>query len=105
MAEAVFAMATTGGVDTTTTHIASHDVHVNDEERRIVMYFHGLDAFAKQATRVAVSENGVDFTTYPDTLGRSYFRASDTGVQSMRWPCRGNFIAPKMAMRTSKLGR
>jgi len=27
MAEAVFAMATTGGVDTTTTHIASPDVH------------------------------------------------------------------------------
>lgn len=62
-------------VEATTTHIASPDVHVNDEERRIVMYFHGLEAFAKQATRVAVSENGIDFTTNPEILGRTYFRA------------------------------
>ena len=61
--------------EATTTHIASPDVHVNADERRIVMYFHGLEAFAKQATRVAVSENGIDFTAKPEILGRTYFRA------------------------------
>lgn len=61
--------------EATTTHIASPDVHVNEDERRIVMYFHGLEGFAKQATRVAVSENGIDFTAKPEILGRTYFRA------------------------------
>lgn len=61
--------------EATTTHIASPDVHVNEDERRIVMYFHGLEDFAKQATRVAVSENGIDFTAKPEILGRTYFRA------------------------------
>lgn len=61
--------------EATTTHIASPDVHINGKERRIVMYFHGLEAFAKQATRVAVSENGIDFTAKPEILGRTYFRA------------------------------
>ncbi len=60
--------------EATTTHIASPDVHIDAEERRIVMYFHGLEAFAKQATRVAVSTNGIDFSTKPEILGRTYFR-------------------------------
>lgn len=60
--------------EATTTHIASPDVHVNDEDRRIIMYFHGLESFAQQATRVAVSENGIDFTAHPEILGRTYFR-------------------------------
>ena len=62
-------------VEATTTHIASPDVHVNEAERKIVMYFHGLEAFAKQATRAAVSENGIDFTAKPEILGRTYMRA------------------------------
>ncbi len=61
-------------VEATTTHIASPDVHVNAKERKIVMYFHGLEAFAKQATRVAVSDDGIDFTAKPEILGRTYFR-------------------------------
>ena len=61
-------------VEATTTHIASPDVHVNAKERKIVMYFHGLEAFAKQATRVAVSDDGIDFPAKPEILGRTYFR-------------------------------
>jgi hypothetical protein len=38
------------------------------------MYFHGLSAFGRQETRVAVSTDGLRFETRPDTLGRSYFR-------------------------------
>ena len=31
----------------TTVHIASPDVHVDEKSRRIIMYFHGLDAFRR----------------------------------------------------------
>lgn len=60
--------------EATTPHIASPDVHVDEENRRIVMYFHGLEGFAYQATRVALSENGIDFTARPEILGKTYFR-------------------------------
>ncbi len=59
----------------TATHIASPDVHVDDDNRRIVMYFHGLEGFASQASRVALSENGIDFQARPEILGRTYLRA------------------------------
>lgn len=42
-------------------HIASPDVHVDHEKKRIVMYFHGLDAFASQVSRVALSSDGLNF--------------------------------------------
>lgn len=56
-------------------HIASPDVHIDDEKKRIVMYFHGLDAFASQVSRAAVSEDGITFVARPQVLGRSYMRA------------------------------
>lgn len=59
----------------TTPHIASPDVHVDHANRRFVMYFHGLDAFASQATRAAVSTNGIDFEARPELLGKTYLRA------------------------------
>ena len=58
----------------TATHIASPDVHVDDERRRIVMYFHGLEGFGRQVTRVALSENGIDFRARPEILGKTYLR-------------------------------
>ncbi|MEX2617471.1 MAG: hypothetical protein WD767_15365 [Alphaproteobacteria bacterium] len=60
--------------EASTPHIASPDVHVDDENRRIVMYFHGLESYAKQATRVAVSADGIAFSARPEILGRTYFR-------------------------------
>ena len=60
--------------DATTPHIASPDVHIDDKSKRIVMYFHGLESYAKQVTRVATSTNGIDFTALPEILGSSYFR-------------------------------
>jgi hypothetical protein len=56
-------------------HIASPDVHVDEAGRRFVMYFHGLEAFAHQATRVATSPDGVRFRARPEILGMTYFRA------------------------------
>ena len=61
-------------LEATTPHIASPDVHVDRKERRIVMYFHGLDDVATQVTRVATSQNGIDFVAQPEILGRPYFR-------------------------------
>ena len=59
----------------TTPHIASPDVHVDDAGRRIVMYYHGLEAAGRQVTRAAVSANGIDFESGRDVLGRTYMRA------------------------------
>ncbi len=55
-------------------HIASPDVHVDDERGEIVMYFHGLVGVADQQTRVAVSTDGVHFRAEPELHGPSYFR-------------------------------
>ncbi len=59
----------------TTPHIASPDVHVDDANRRIVMYFHGLEAFARQVTRVATGPDGIHFEARPEILGKTYLRA------------------------------
>jgi hypothetical protein len=58
----------------TTPHIASPDVHVDAERRRIVMYFHGLESAGDQVSRVAIASNGIDFVARPEVVGRSYMR-------------------------------
>lgn len=60
--------------DATLPHIASPDVHVDEAGRRIVMYYHGLEAFGVQRTRVAVSPDGIHFTPQGGTLGPAYMR-------------------------------
>lgn len=59
----------------TTPHIASPDVHVDEAERRIVMYFHGLESLGRQVSRVAISNDGISFEALPEILGRTYMRA------------------------------
>ncbi len=61
--------------DAVTPHIASPDVHVDEAERRVVMYFHGLDGLGIQVSRAAVSSNGIDFAARPEVLGPPYLRA------------------------------
>ena len=58
-------------------HIASPDVHVDTANRRVVMYFHGLERFGYQCTRVATSPDGLAFQARPEVLGKTYFRAWD----------------------------
>ena len=75
-----FAPAGTPGIpdalaDATTPHVASPDVHVDEANRRFVMYFHGLAAFGVQRTRVALSADGLRFEAREPLLGPSYFRA------------------------------
>ena len=67
-------MSHDGLFEATTPHIASPDVHVDDANRRIVMYFHGLDGVSAQVTRVATSPDGIHFRARPERLGRSYMR-------------------------------
>jgi len=62
-------------VDMTVPHIASPDVHVDHENQQIVMYFHGLEKFGLQLSRVATSRDGIDFTARQELLGRTYMRA------------------------------
>ena len=71
-------------------HIASPDVHVDEQNQRIIMYYHGpaiarADAqhdpvtqrFATlggQRSLVATSADGINFTSGQELLGSSYFR-------------------------------
>ena len=55
-------------------HIASPDIHIDDEKREIRMYFHGPVLPTKQMTRVALSTDGIHFTCLSELLGPSYFR-------------------------------
>ena len=70
-------MSHDGLFEATTPHIASPDVHVDDANRRIVMYFHGLDGVSTQVTRVATSADGIHFQARPERLGRTYMRVFD----------------------------
>jgi hypothetical protein len=60
-------------------HIASPDVHVDTEKRRILMYFHcpaegtGKD-IDQQKTSLATSADGLTFTPQSKALGPAYFR-------------------------------
>lgn len=55
-------------------HIASPDVHVDNENQKIIMYYHGLEGPAFQHSRVATSDDGIDFLAREENIGRSYFR-------------------------------
>lgn len=56
-------------------HIASPDVHVDHENHRIVMYFHGPATTGKgQTTFAATSVDGLHFNAHPEALGPSYAR-------------------------------
>jgi len=45
--------------EATTPHIASPDVHVDEANRRIIMYYHGLNGLGQQVTRAATSGDGI----------------------------------------------
>jgi hypothetical protein len=57
------------------THIASPDVHVDSENKRIIMYYHGLESYGTQLSRVATSHDGINFKARPEIIGPNYWRA------------------------------
>jgi hypothetical protein len=56
-------------------HIASPDVHVDHERKEIVLYFHGLERFNVQITRVATSADGISFAPLQESVRHPYLRA------------------------------
>ncbi|MFN8539464.1 MAG: hypothetical protein U0232_18540 [Thermomicrobiales bacterium] len=57
-------------------HLASPDIHIDNERRVMRMYYHGccLPEPPHQFTRVALSTDGVHFTAREEILGVSYWR-------------------------------
>ncbi|MEO5756873.1 MAG: sulfotransferase [Mesorhizobium sp.] len=56
-------------------HIASPDVHIDQQNRRFVMYFHGPTQSGQgQTTFAATSVNGLHFEPRSEALGPSYAR-------------------------------
>jgi hypothetical protein len=56
-------------------HIASPDVHVREDRKEIVMYYHGLEGFRSQMTRVATSTDGIHFKAREEIIAYPYLRA------------------------------
>ena len=61
-------------LEVTAPHIASPDVHIDEVNQQLIMYYHGLEGLGYQATRVATSKDGVFFQAQPQILGLTYFR-------------------------------
>ncbi len=55
-------------------HIASPDVHIDDENHRLIMYFHGPYPEGGQQTAMSESTDGLNFAAHDVRLGTSYFR-------------------------------
>ena len=56
-------------------HVASPDIHIDDDAREIRMYYHGVWSSREQRSKVALSSDGLNFTARDEVLGYSYFRA------------------------------
>ncbi len=75
----------------TTPHIASPDVHVDEKNQRVVMYFHGLKDVATQQSRVALSKDGINFTAQTENLGKTYMRIFEHNGQTHALAMPGQF--------------
>ncbi len=96
-----------GGVAGVAAHIASPDVHIEEEKKRLVMYFHGPLADGNgqqqgstQKSFVATSRDGLDFKDglAPAVLGDAYFRVFEWRDRLYAVSSRGKlFRAPESA--------
>ena len=84
-------------------HIASPDVHVDAENQQVRMYYHGWAANA-QRTKVAVSDDGINFAARPENLGHSYFRVFQWGDYHYALGMPGIFYRSKDGMTGFELG-
>ncbi|OED35865.1 hypothetical protein AB833_29220 [Chromatiales bacterium (ex Bugula neritina AB1)] len=66
--------AVAAGIDGDYPHIASPDVHIDEKQKKIRMYYHGRTANGTQKTRLAESADGITFRPLKPLLGESYFR-------------------------------
>ena len=70
------------GVDGLYPHLASPDVHVDDESQCFTMWVHGLADHGEQETYRACSVNGLDWTIIGPAIHQTYIRAFRHGA---RW--------------------
>ena len=70
------------GTDGSYPHIASPDVIIDNNNRQIRLYYHGRLDNGLQATRVAISLDGLNFIARPEILGLPYFRVFKQGEYS-----------------------
>lgn len=84
-------------------HIASPDVHVDNDKREFRMYYHGWASDA-QRTKVAVSKDGISFTAGPENLGRPYFRVFRWGGYHYALGMPGVFYRSKDRLTGFELG-
>ena len=88
----------------TTPHIASPDVHVDNKNKRIVMYFHGLQGPGRQVTRVATSTDGLAFTPHSENLAKSYLRVFEHDGKTHAIAMPGQFYRSIDGMRNFEEG-
>ena len=62
------------GDDPLYTHVASPEAVVVPEKNEIRLYYHGMQETGAQATRVAVSSDGLKFRARPEVITRPYLR-------------------------------
>ena len=76
-------------------HVASPDVHIDDKQRQIRMYYHGPTGDGRQVSRVAVSDDGIRFRCLPEVLGLPYFRVFQWGGNHYALGMPGRFYRSK----------
>ena len=91
-------------LEITTPHIASPDVHVDTANRRIVMYYHGLEDVGTQVSRVATSTDGITFAARSEIIRSTYLRAfrHDGFTYAMAMP--GRFLRSRDGFRDFQAG-
>ena len=85
-------------------HIASPDVHVDNDTRRIRLYYHGAAPDGGQVTRVATSADGINFTCLPQGLGNPYFRVFQWGEYYYALGMPGVFYRSKNGIKDFERG-
>lgn len=75
-------------------HIASPDVHIDDEKQEIKMFYHGLlhPVGHAQGTRVALSSDGINFKAQSPLCGPAYFRVFEYRSKCFAWTMGGHFL-------------
>ena len=68
------AWAASVGVNGLYPHIASPDIHVDNTDRLLRMYFHGLDHDGEQRSLVATSSDGLDWNVGDERIDPIYLR-------------------------------
>lgn len=59
---------------TTKAHVASPEIFIDEKNKKIRLYFHGLQEGSVQMSRVALSDDGLNFKALPEIISAPYLR-------------------------------